>query len=99
MTKSKLIEANEKIAQKVTETFEQIENTVVSNYTKIEDRFVNRYLIHENETLEEAKARLNQKQLKRYSHEFVYVSFYMNCRVDLSFDTGFLYFDKSFKDM
>ena len=55
MAKSKLVEANEKIAEKVTDTFgkiedavvggySKIENSVVGGYSKIEDAFVERYL-------------------------------------------------------
>ena len=40
MAKSKLVKANEKIAEKVTETYQKIEDTVVGGYTKIEDAFV-----------------------------------------------------------
>ncbi|EEG29580.1 hypothetical protein CLOSTMETH_02851 [[Clostridium] methylpentosum DSM 5476] len=61
MAKSKLVKANEKIAEKVVGTFGKIENTVVSGYTKIEDAFVDRYLTKEGETIEEAKERLKRK--------------------------------------
>ena len=44
MAKSKIIKANEKIAEKVVGTFEKIEDSVVGGYTKIEDAFVDRYL-------------------------------------------------------
>ena len=58
MSRSKLVEANEKIAKNVTEGFnnmsdgvvsgyKKIENAVVGGYTKIEDKFVERYLAHE----------------------------------------------------
>lgn len=62
MAQSKLIKANEKIAEKVTATFGKIEDTVVGSYTKIEDAFVDRYLTKEGESVEEAKARLKQKK-------------------------------------
>lgn len=61
MAKSKLIEANEKIAGKVVDTYKKIEDTVVSGYTKIEDAFVDRYLTKDGESVEEAKARLNRE--------------------------------------
>ena len=60
MAKSKLVKANEKIAEKVVGTFGKIENTVVSGYTKIEDAFVDRYLTKEGETIEEAKEEYNR---------------------------------------
>lgn len=63
MAKSKLVKANEKIAEKVVGTFGKIEDTVVGGYTKIEDAFVDRYLTKDGETVEEAKKRLQQKQL------------------------------------
>lgn len=62
MEKSKLVKANEKIAERVVGTFEKIEDTVVGSYTKIEDAFVERYLIKDGETVEEAKARLKREQ-------------------------------------
>lgn len=62
MAKSKLVKANEKIAEKVVDTFEKIESTVVGGYTKIEDTFVARYLTKDGETVEEAKQRLRQEQ-------------------------------------
>lgn len=58
MAKSKLVKANEKIAEKVTEAYNKIESTVVSGYTKIEDAFVERYLTKNGETAEEAKKRI-----------------------------------------
>lgn len=62
MAKSKLVKANERIAEKVTSTFGKIEDTVVGGYTKIEDAFVDRYLTKDGETIEEAKVRLKQEQ-------------------------------------
>ncbi len=62
MAKSKIIEANEKIAEKVVGTFEKIEDSVVGGYTKIEDAFVDRYLTKNGETIEEAKARLQKEK-------------------------------------
>lgn len=61
MSNSKLIRANEKIAEKAVDTFRRIEAAVVGEYTKIEDAFVDRYLTKEGETLEEAKKRLKQQ--------------------------------------
>lgn len=78
MAKSKLIKANEKIAEKVTDGFQKIndtvvsgykkiENVVVNSYNKIEDNFIDHYLTKDGETTEEAKKRLKQAQEKRNS--------------------------------
>lgn len=64
MAKSKIVKANEKIAEKVTDGFKRISDTVVKGYTKIEDSFVDRYLTKDGETVEEAKARLKKEQEK-----------------------------------
>ena len=72
MVKDKIIQTNEKIANKLTGAMEKIEDTVVGGYNKvedavvgrynkIEDAFVGRYLTHEGESVAEAKQRL-QKQ-------------------------------------
>lgn len=58
MAKSKIVKANEKIAEKVVDTFEKIESTVVGGYSKIEDAFVDRYLTKDGETTADAKERL-----------------------------------------
>lgn len=58
MAKSKLVEANKKIAEKVVSAYGKIEETVVGEYTKIEDAFVDRYLTKDGETIEEAKERI-----------------------------------------
>ena len=71
MAKSKIIKANEKIAEAVTDGYKKIEKGVVDGYkkiekgvvdgyTKIEDKFVEAYLTKDGETLEEAKARLKK---------------------------------------
>ncbi len=64
MAKSKLVQANEKIAKKVAGTYGKIEQSVVGRYTKIEDFFVDRYLTKNGETVEEAKKRLKQEHYK-----------------------------------
>lgn len=61
MAKSKFVETNEKIAEKVIGTYQKIEDTVVGSYNKIEDAFVDRYLTKDGETVEEAKKRLKQE--------------------------------------
>lgn len=73
MAKSKLVKANEKIAETVTDGFKKISGTVVDGYKKIEDGvvdgykkiedgFVDRYLTKDGETVEEAKARIKKEQ-------------------------------------
>lgn len=73
MAKSKIVKANEKIAEAVTDGYKKIEKGivdgykkieqgVVSGYTKIEDKFVDAYLTKDGETVEEAKARLKEKK-------------------------------------
>lgn len=64
MAKSKIVKANEKIAEKVTGGFKKISDTVVGGYTKIEDAFVDRYLTRDGETVEEAKERIKKEQEK-----------------------------------
>lgn len=72
MAKSKIVEANEKIAEAVTggykkiekgvvDGYKKIEQGVVSGYSKIEDKFVEAYLTKDGETVEEAKARLKKE--------------------------------------
>lgn len=72
MAKSKIVKANEKIAEAVTDGYKKIEKGVVDGYkkieqgvvggyTKIEDKFVDAYLTKEGETVEEAKARLKKE--------------------------------------
>ena len=73
MAKSKLVKANEKIAEAVTDGYKKIEKGVVDGYkkieqgvvggyTKLEDQFVDAYLTKEGETVEEAKARLKNRK-------------------------------------
>lgn len=65
MAKSKLVKANEKIAESVTNGFQKIQDTVVGGYTKIEDKFVAQYLTHEGESVAQAKERLKLEQAER----------------------------------
>ncbi len=62
MAKSKLVKANEKIAEKVVGTFEKIEDTVVTGHSKIVDAFVARYLVKDHETVADAKERLIKRE-------------------------------------
>lgn len=76
MAKSKIVKANEKIAEKavsgyqaieetVVGTYKKIENTFVGAYSKVEDAFVDRYLTHDGESVEEAKKRLREEKANR----------------------------------
>lgn len=71
MAKSKIVKANEKIAETVVDGYKKIEKGVVDGYkkiekgvvdgyTKIEDKFVDAYLTKDGETVEEAKERLKK---------------------------------------
>ncbi len=72
MAKSKIVKANEKIAEAVTggykkiekgvvDSYKKIEQGVVGGYTKLEDKFVDAYLTKDGETVEEAKTRLKKE--------------------------------------
>ena len=76
MAKSKLVKANQKIADKVVGGYKKIENgsvggykkieeSVVGKYKKIEDSFVDQFLTKDGETVEEAKMRLKEEQGQR----------------------------------
>ena len=76
MAKSKLIKANEKIAEGVTtgfqkmsdgvvDGFKKMSDGVVEGYTKIEDKFVDQFLTKDGETVSEAKARLKEEEQMR----------------------------------
>ncbi|MCD8337568.1 MAG: hypothetical protein LUD18_09885 [Lachnospiraceae bacterium] len=78
MAKSKLVAANEKIADTVVAGYKKIENGVVGGYqkmedgvvggfTKISDKFVDSFLTHDGETVEEAKVRLKAEEDARRS--------------------------------
>ena len=61
MAKSKIVEINEKITDAAVGGYKKIETAVVDGYTKIEDKFVEKYLVHDGETVEEAKERLKKE--------------------------------------
>lgn len=76
MAESKLVKANEKIAEAVVGGYKKIEEGVVGGYKKIEDgvvsgfgritdKFVGEFLTREGETVEEAKERLAKEQAER----------------------------------
>lgn len=72
MAKSKLVKAGNKVADAtvkgykavekgVVTGYKKVEDVFVSGYQKVEDKFVDKYLTKENETVEEAKQRLKNK--------------------------------------
>jgi uncharacterized protein YutE (UPF0331/DUF86 family) len=65
MAKSKLVKANEKIAEGVVGGYKKIENGVVGAYKKVEDKFVDQYLTKDGESVEDAKTRLKAEQKER----------------------------------
>jgi hypothetical protein len=69
MAKSKLVQANAKIAESVVDGYKKIEDGVVGGFTKISDKFVNQFLTREGESVEDAKARLKQEQADREAHK------------------------------
>lgn len=76
MAKSKLVKANEKIAEGVVSGYKKIEEGVVGGYKKIEDgvvggftkmtdKFVDQFLTREGESVADAKKRLAEEQVQR----------------------------------
>lgn len=76
MAKSKLVKANERIAEQVVGGYKKIEEGVVGGYKKIEegtvegfnkitDKFVDNFLTREGETVKEARERLAAEQKAR----------------------------------
>lgn len=65
MAKSKLVKVNEKIADEAVSDYKKIENGFVDGFNKISDRFVENYLTKDGESVDEAKARLNQEKKQR----------------------------------
>lgn len=65
MAKSKLVEANEKIAESVVGGYKKIEEGVVGGFNKIADKFVDSFLTKEGESVEDAKERLAAQQRVR----------------------------------
>lgn len=73
MAKSKLVKANEKIANTLTTGFKKMSDGVVNGfnkmsdgvvkgYTKIEDKFVDEYLTKDGESVADAKRRLKEEE-------------------------------------
>lgn len=76
MAKSKLVKANQKIAEGVVGGYQKFEEGVVGGYKKIEngavygfnkiaDKFVDNYLCKDGETVEDARIRLAAEQKAR----------------------------------
>ena len=76
MAKSKLVKANEKIAEEIVESYKNIEEgvvggykniekTVVGAFNKISDKFVDNFITKVGESIEDAKKRLAQEQKER----------------------------------
>ncbi|HEL2327775.1 hypothetical protein [Streptococcus suis] len=54
------LEANEKIAEKVVGAHKATENAAVSGFNTISDKFIEAFFTKDNETVEEAKARMSK---------------------------------------
>lgn len=76
MARSKLVKANEKIAERVVDGYKKIEKNVVGGYKKMEegvvtgfnkmtDKFVDQFLTKDGESVEDAKKRLAREQADR----------------------------------
>lgn len=76
MAKSKLVKANEKIADTLTTGFKKMSDGIVNGfnkmsdgvvkgYTKIEDKFVDEYLTKDGESVADAKRRLKEEEKMR----------------------------------
>lgn len=81
MAKSKLVKANQKIAEEVVGGYKKIEDGVVGGYkrmedgvvggfNKIADKFVDQYLTKEGESVEDARIRLaEEKKIREENHQ------------------------------
>ena len=65
MAKSKLVKANEKIAEKVVGGYRKIEDGVVGGFTKMSDSFVDQFLTKDGESVGDAKKRLAAEKKMR----------------------------------
>ena len=65
MIKSKLMEVNEKIAEKVVGEYKKIEEGAVEMYNKILDKLVECFLTRDRESIEDAKTRLAARHKAR----------------------------------
>lgn len=80
-----IADANDKIAEKVisgykaventvTSSYQAIENAVTGSYKKVEDKFVDKFLRKNGETVEDAKARIEQEQTGRKEKQAIHDS-------------------------
>ena len=80
MAKSKLVKANEEIAEKVVGGYKAVEEGVVGAYKAVEegvvgaygyveDAFVDQFLTRDGESVEDAKARLRTEREQRDGRE------------------------------
>ncbi len=58
---SKIVETNEKIAEKVTQGYKKIETGLVDGFNKVSDKCVEVLFAKEGESVEDAKKRLSAK--------------------------------------
>lgn len=65
MAKSKIVKANEKIAEGVVGGYKKMEDGAVKGFRKIADKFVDNFLTKENESVGEARIRLAAEQKAR----------------------------------
>lgn len=71
MAKSKLLQANKKIEKTIVESYKKVESGVLDGYQRIENKFVDLYLTQDDETIAQAKQRLDeQKEVNRAMHAF-----------------------------
>lgn len=59
---SKIKKANKKIEAAVVGGYKQIEKSVVEGYKNIEDGFIKRFLAEDDESVDQARARLRARQ-------------------------------------
>ena len=69
MAKSKLVKANEEIAEKVVGCYKAVEEGVVGAYEYVEDAFVDQFLARDGESVGNAKARLRAEREQRDDRE------------------------------
>lgn len=56
-----VIEGYKKIEDTAVGSYQKIENTAVKGYTYVQDKFVDTFFKKDNETLDEAKNRINKE--------------------------------------
>lgn len=58
MSDSRIVKANEKMAEGITRGFYKIEDGVVGDNKKVGDTFMDNFLTHESESMEDAERRM-----------------------------------------